>query len=288
MFTNPASVYPDVMVCARPSQSATPHCSSICWDLKGDSHGNGQPSTECQRLLHVPLVPNDPRMLLDVLEMDHDGDRARVHAIIARNVVVSDPSRCTDEQPCRWNTAKGALVLSFSTQVHGVVGTPAPYSPSTAPTQGGGSGAPFTSSALWQQTVNGAKKAGKVAGEVAAKAARQYVQSKNPTAFENDTVQRSVAANQAAVNKCVLDIAESNDTFRARMPLCVNKSGQDLEGCLTQKVLGDDPSAVDQAANCSRRVQGEIQDLGRSAAYTWLKGQMCGIGQWVGLRICQE
>jgi len=74
-FTDPASIYPNVEVCARPLMRATPRCSSICWKFKGDSHGNGQPSTECQIALHIPLVPNDPRMLLEVIDMERIGDR---------------------------------------------------------------------------------------------------------------------------------------------------------------------------------------------------------------------
>jgi hypothetical protein len=40
-FTDPASIYPNVEICARPLTVATPHCSSVCWEFKGDSHGNG-------------------------------------------------------------------------------------------------------------------------------------------------------------------------------------------------------------------------------------------------------
>jgi hypothetical protein len=280
-FTHPASIYPDVMVCARPLQIAKPHCASICWDLKGDSHGNGQPSTECRQSLHVPLVPNDPRMLLEVLEMDRDGDRARVHAIIARNVVVSDPSRCTDDSPCRWNTPKGVLVLSFRTQVHGVLGTPG--SPSTTPTQSGGSGAPITSSPLWQHAVNGARKA----EEGAKKAAQQYAQSKDPTAFARDTTQRATAATQASVNSCLSAIAHSDESLRARMPLCASLSGRAFEQCMNQKVLFDDPAALGQGTACSRHYQDEVDTLAKAGAYVWLKGQVCGIGQWIGLKVCQ-
>src|SRR6185437_6029485 len=81
-FSDPASIYPNVMVCARPLTVATPHCSSICWELKGDSHGNGQPSTACRRPLRVRLVANDPRMLLEIADMERVGERAQVHAII--------------------------------------------------------------------------------------------------------------------------------------------------------------------------------------------------------------
>ena len=58
-FTDPASIYPNVEVCARPLTLATPHCTSVCWEFKGDSHGDGQPSTECQRPQRARLAPND-------------------------------------------------------------------------------------------------------------------------------------------------------------------------------------------------------------------------------------
>lgn len=285
-FTNPASVYPDVMVCARPVRVAAPHCTKICWDLKGDSHGDGKhPSTECQQPLHVPLVPNDPRVVLEVLEMDPDGDRARVHAIIARNVAVSDPSSCTDERPCRWNSSTGSLVLSFSTEAHGVLGTPAPPgSPSPPPTQSGTGGTPLTSSPLWQHAVSGARKAKEGVNTVV----RRYAQSKDPTAFSRETTQRSVAASQAAINSCLSAIADRDEALRDRMPLCANLSGKDFEDCMTTKVLSEDAFASDQGANCSRQFQDEANTIARSAAYVWLEGQVCGIGQWVGLRVCQQ
>ena len=284
-FTNPASVYPDVMICARPARIAAPRCSSICWDLKGDSHGDGKnPSTECRRSLHVPLVQNDPRMVLEVLEMDHDGDRARVHAIIARNVPVSDPSQCTDDHPCRWISSQGALVLSFSTQVHGVLGTPAPNAPSVTPIRNGGSGAPFTSSPLWQHAVSGAN----AAAAAARKAARQYAESKDPTAFSRETTQRATAATQAQINICLSAIAHNDDTLRARMPACAGLSGIPFEQCMYSKVLFDNNTALTQGYACSRQYRQEVDTLGKAGAYLWLKGQVCGIGQWIGLRVCQQ
>lgn len=274
-FTNPASVYPDVMVCARPLNVATPHCSRICWDLKGDTHGNGQPSAECRQSLHVSLVPNDPRMLLEVLEMDHDGEGARVHAIIARNVVVSDPSRCTDDRPCRWSSSKGALVLSFSTQVHGVLGAPSPSSP-MAPAPGGGSTTP-TGPSLWQRAQEGAKKV-----------AQRYAESKDPTASSRETVQRASAITQTSINSCLMTIAHNDDTLRTRMPACANLGGKAFEQCMYSKVLYDNDTALTQGYACSRQYQQEVDTLGRSAVYVWLKGQVCGIGQWIGLEVCQQ
>lgn len=276
-FTNPASVYPDVMICARPAKYAAPHCSKICWDLKGDTHGDGKHrSTECQQPLHVPLVPGDPRMVLEVLEMDHDEAGARVHAIIARNIVVDDPSRCTDDQPCRWSSPQGALVLSFSSQVHGVLGTPPPPSSPTAAPPGGGSAAPAGPS-LWQRAQEGAKKV-----------ADRYAQSKDPTASTREATDRAVAATQAAINSCLSAIAHSDDTLRSRMPVCANLSGKPFEQCMYSKVLYDDNTALTQAYACSRQYQGEVDTLGRAAAYVWLKGQVCGIGQWIGLKVCQQ
>lgn len=283
-FTNPASVYPDVMICARPATVAAPHCAKICWNLKGDSHGDPkQRSTECQQPLHVPLAEGDPRMVLEVLEMDPDGDRARVHAIIARNVLVSDPAGCTESRPCRWSSRTGSLVLSFGTEFHGVLGTPAPPGSSSPPAQSG-TGTPFTSSPLWQRAVSGAQKA----KEGVKKVAQRYAESKDPTAFSRDTTQRAVAASQAAINSCLSAIADQDETLRARMPLCANTSGKDFEDCMTTKVLSENAYASNQGANCSRQFQDEANTLARSATYVWLKGQVCGIGQWIGLKVCQQ
>lgn len=284
-FTNPTSVYPDVMICARPATVATPHCSKICWDLKGDTHSDGKTrSTECQQPLHVPLMPGDPRMVLEVLEMDHDGDGARVHAIIARNVAVGDPSQCTEDKPCKWSTSRGALVLSFNTEAHGVLGTPAPSSPSPAPTQSG-SATPITGSPLWQQAVNAAKKA----REGAQKAAHQYVDSKDPTASSSsqEIAQRGAALTQSAINSCLTAIAHNDDILRSRMPACTNLSGKLFEDCMYSNVLYDNNIAISQGYACSRQYQGEADTLGGTGVYVWLKGQVCGIGQWIGLRVCQ-
>lgn len=280
-FTHPTSVYPDVVVCARPATIAKPHCSKICWDLKGDTHGDGKHrSTECQQPLHVALLPDDPRMVLEVLEMDPDGDSARVHAIIARNVAVADPSKCTDDKPCRWTSSTGALVLSFSTETHGTLGTPGPGSPS--PTQSG-SGTP--GSPLWQQAVNAANKA----KEAARKAAHQYVDSKDPTASSTsqELAQRGSALTQAAINSCLAAIAHGDDILRDRMSACANLSGKTFEDCMYSKVLYDNNIALTQGYACSRQYQDKADTLAQSGAYVWLKGQVCGIGQWIGLKVCQ-
>lgn len=285
-FTNPAGVYPDVMICARPATVAAPRCTAICWDLKGDSHGDGKsPSTECRQSLRVPLVPNDPRMALEVLEMDRDGDRARVHAIIARNVVVSDPSNCTADQPCKWKSSTGSLVLSFGTQVRGVLGTPPPPgAPSTARAQSGAGGAPLTSSPLWQHAVSAARKA----GEGIKKVAQHHAQSEDPTALARESAARASAATQAQINLCLSGIAHNDDTLRSRMPACANLSGKPFEDCMYSKVLYDNNTAVTQGYACSRQYQQQVDTLARTAAYVWLKGQVCGIGQWIGLRVCRR
>ena len=164
-FMDPASIYPNVEVCARPLTVATPHCARICWEFKGDSHGNGQPSTECQRPLRVRLVPSDPRMLLEVIDMEHVGDRAQVHAVIARNIVVPDPSHCSDDHPCKlklpqgYNTARGTLALSFRTQVHGVLGASPPPSLPTAALASAGSAAPVSATPTWQPALDWARRA---------------------------------------------------------------------------------------------------------------------------------
>lgn len=281
-FTNPGSIYPNVMVCARPRTVAAPHCSSICWQFKGDSHGNGQPSTECRRSLRVPLLPNDPRMVLDVVDMERVGDRARVHAIIARNIAVNDPSRCSHEHVCRLtlpqgiNTARGTLALSFGTQVQGVLGaSPAPFVPS-APAAGSGSTPPQSGTPAWQQAADWAKKA-----------AQKWAQSKDPTANARETADRAAAASQADINRCLAAIADSDETLRGRMPACANTSGKAFEDCMYKSVLYDDNVAVTEGYSCSRHYQDEVDTLARAGAYVWLKSKVCGIGQWLGLKACQ-
>jgi hypothetical protein len=282
VLTDPASVYPNVMVCARPLTAATPHCSSICREFKGDSHGNGQPSTECRKSLHVRLAPNDPRMVLEVVDMELLGGRPQVHAIIARNIAVNDPSSCPHDHPCRLrlpqgiNTARGTLALSFGTQVQGVLGTPpAPFVP-TAAAAGSGSARPQSGTPAWQQAADWAKRA-----------AQKYAQSKDPTANARETADRAAAASQTDINRCLAAIADSDNTLRGRMPACANTSGKAFEDCMYRSVLYDDNVAVTEGYSCSRHYQDEVDTLVKAGAYVWLKSKVCGIGQWLGLKACQ-
>lgn len=288
MFSRPGSIYPNVMVCARPLTVATPHCSSICWEMKGDSHGNGQTSTECQRPLRVRLVAGDPRMLLEVLDMERVGDRASVHAIIARNIVVPDPSRCPNDRPCKLalpqgeNRARGTLAVSFGTQLHGVLGaSPAPYVPA-APTAGGGA-APASGAPAWQQALEDRAK----------HIATQWAQSKDPTGGPRELGDRFAATTQAQINACLAGIPRArdqengNDTLRSRMPVCANKGGRDFADCIETQVLYDDPVAVTQGYACWRHYQEQADTLGKTGVYVWLKGQICRFGMWVGLGMCQ-
>ena len=282
-FTDPASIYPNVEVCARPLTVASPHCSRVCWEFKGDSHGNGQPSTECQLPLRVPLVPNDPRMLLEIIDMERRGDRAQVHAIIVRNIVVPDPSHCPDDHPCRLNlpqginTARGTLALSFGTQVQGVLGRPEASPPSAplAPGSGGSAAAPASTTPAWQPVANWASNAWK-----------KWAQGKDPTANSRAATDRAVAITQADINSCLAAIANSDETLRKRMPACANTSGKPFEDCMYQSVLYDDNVAVTQGYSCSRHYQDQVDTLARSGALVWLKSKVCGIGQWIGLKGC--
>ncbi|HJS88354.1 MAG TPA: hypothetical protein VJ738_00125 [Steroidobacteraceae bacterium] len=280
-FSHPGSVYPNVMVCARPLTIAAPRCSSICWGFKGDSHGNGQPSTECQRALHVHLAAGDPRMLLEVLDMERVGDRAGAHAIIARNIVVPDPSHCPDDKPCKLtlpqgaNLARGTLALSFGTEVHGVLGaSPAPLVPG-APVASGGS-APRSRIPAWQPMFDQAEEA-----------AKKWAQSKDPTAASREATARAVATTQADINACLAGVAHGSDTLRQRMPVCANTSRKDFESCMFDKVLYDDPYAKSQGLLCLRHYQEQVDSLGKAGVYVWLKGKICGVGQWIGLQVCQ-
>lgn len=280
-FTDPASIYPNVEVCARPLTVATPHCTSVCWEFKGDSHGKaGQSSTECQRPLRVRLVPNDPRMLLEVIDMERVGDRAQVHTIMVRNIVVPDPSHCSNEHPCRlnlpqgYNTARGTLALSFSTQVHGVLGaSPSPSSPAT--TSNGGSATPASGKSAAQQALDLAKKLGK-----------KWAQSKDPTANARETAQRAAADTQAKINSCLAGIAHSYDALRQRMPACANSTGKAFEQCMYKSVLYDDNVALTQGYSCSRQYQDQVDTLAKTGLSVWLKGKVCRIGLWIGLNGC--
>jgi hypothetical protein len=280
-FSDPASIYPNVMVCARPLTVATPHCSSICWELKGDSHGNGQPSTECRRPLRVRLVANDPRMLLEIADMERVGERAQVHAIIVRNVVVGDPSLCPHDHPCKLtlpqgsNMARGTLALSFGTEVRGVLGRPPAPSPAT-PGLPGGSATPASGTPAWQPALDWAKNAG-----------RTWARSKDPTANAREMADRAAAASQADINACLSAIAHSDDKLRMRMPDCANTSGNAFEDCMYKKVLYDDNVALTEGYSCSRHYQQEVDTVAKAGAYVWLKSKVCGIGQWLGLKACQ-
>ncbi len=279
-FTDPASIYPNVKVCARPLTAATPHCTAVCWEFKGDSHGNGKtPSTECQRPLHLRLVPNDPRMLLEVIDMEHSGDRAQVHAMIVRNIVVPDPSHCSDEHPCRlnlpqgYNTARGTLSLSFSTQVHGVLGaSPPPSSPAAPPAIGT---TPGSGTSVWPAVTNWARNLW-----------NKWAQGKDPTANTREAVAEATAATQAKINACVAAVAHSYDTLRKRMPICAGSTGRNFEECVEKRVLYDDDLALTQGYSCRRQYQDEVDTLGKAGLSVWLKSKICRIGKWVGLKGC--
>jgi len=281
-FTDPASIYPNVEVCARPLRVETPSCTRICWEFKGDSHGNGQPSTECQRDLSVRLLPNDPRMLLEVIDMEHIGSGARAHAIIARNIEVPDPSHCTDDHPCRLtlpqgvNTARGTLALSFSTELHGVLGAapPPPAPAARAPASGGTGAASGSGAAAWQKLVNWVKTQ-----------ANKWVQGKDPTANTRETVDRATAELQAKRNACLVDVARNNG-LRSRISACANTSGRVFEECMYTLVLYDNDMALTQGYACSRRYQDQIDTFARTGVSVWLKSKICGIGQWIGLNGC--
>jgi len=277
-FTDPASVYPNVEVCARPLTVATPRCTSVCWEFKGDSHGNGQPSMECKRPLRVRLPPNDPRMLLEVIDMEHVGNGAQVHAVIARNIVVPDPSHCTDERQCRltlpqgYNTARGTLALSFSTQVHGVLGaSPSPSAPPAAPLA---SPTSASGTSALQQLTNWGENLWK-----------KWAQSKDPTAGARDMTAQAAAAIQGKINMCLAGVARSNGLSQ-RMPACANTSGRAFEQCVDTHVLYDNEVALTQGYGCSRQYQDQIDQFAKAGLAVWLKSKVCGIGQWLGLKGC--
>ena len=121
LFAGRAGIYPDVVVCARPARAANARgaCTQeVCTDLQGDTKLNAE-SKECQRPLRLDLPTGDPRMLIDVLEMDGQ----QVHARIASNLLVADPTKCPDAQPCSFAVipGKGPLVLSFGSETSGTL-----------------------------------------------------------------------------------------------------------------------------------------------------------------------
>ena len=123
--TNPASIYPDVVVCARAPSGATRTCTQpVCWDLQGDTkRGGAGKSTECRRKLRLTLPARDTRLIVQVLEMDDDVGTQRLHEIIG-GMEIADPAACTDAKPCVKATARGMLAVSFSTT--STLGPPAP------------------------------------------------------------------------------------------------------------------------------------------------------------------
>lgn len=128
-----------------------------------------------------------------------------------------------------------------------------------------------------------------------ARALHQAIQSpverRDPTksAASSEAVALAQAATQARINECIItDVVDKSLTFRQRMPLCAGKAGAALETCLRQTVLGDDASAVNQAENCSLKIQDQMQTIGKGGVYVWLKGQICGFGVWIGLKPCQD
>lgn len=134
VFGNAATIYPDVMVCARPMAGGNPKCTEVCWDLQGDTtRGAKLASVECKRPLRLKLPPNDPRVQIEVLEMNREGNGQQVHAIIARNVTVADPGACPHTQPCEMALPKGTLALSFGTQLQGTAGSLPSQPPAVAP-----------------------------------------------------------------------------------------------------------------------------------------------------------
>jgi hypothetical protein len=60
---NLRSVYPNVVVCARPFLGGGSSCASVCMSFEGDTKLGGKlKSTECKRPLHVVLPATDRRM----------------------------------------------------------------------------------------------------------------------------------------------------------------------------------------------------------------------------------
>jgi hypothetical protein len=127
---NLRSVYPNVVVCARPFLGGSSSCAPVCMSFEGDTKLGGKlKSTECKRPLHLVLPATDQRMQIQVYDMNNVPGQLRIHAVMAR-VGVTDPATCPDAKPCEMPMQKGSLVLSFAT----ASGTSAPAA--AAPTSG--------------------------------------------------------------------------------------------------------------------------------------------------------
>jgi hypothetical protein len=127
---NLRSVYPNVVVCARPFLGGGSSCAPVCMSFEGDTKLGGKlKSTECKRPLHVVLPATDRRMQVVAYDMSNVPGSLRIHAVMAR-VGVTDPATCPDAKPCEMPMQKGSLVLSFAT----ASGTGAPAA--AAPTSG--------------------------------------------------------------------------------------------------------------------------------------------------------
>jgi hypothetical protein len=82
-------------------------------------------------------------------------------------------------------------------------------------------------------------------------------------------------------------LVHGDGILRSRMPACAKLSGKPFEDCMYAKVLHDNPVAVTQGYSCSRHYQDEVDALVKAGAYVGVKSKVCGIGQWVGLEVCQ-
>ena len=129
LFAGRAGMYPDVVVCARPPRTgAIRTCALVCPDVQ-NATGRGTPDQPvCRQSLALNLPAGDPRMLVDVVEVNDEGQQPRV---IARDLRVADPTKCPEAQPCRFEISqgKGPLVLGFSSETAGRLAVPLPRTP---------------------------------------------------------------------------------------------------------------------------------------------------------------
>lgn len=126
LLAGQAGIYPDVMVCASPFSGGARSCASVCWDLQGDATlGGRQRSTQCRQPIRVSLAAGDPRLQIEVFEIDGNPASPRTRAAIARGDV-ANPSSCPHDRPCEMSTPQGPVVLSFSTQTAAAPAPPRP------------------------------------------------------------------------------------------------------------------------------------------------------------------
>ena len=264
VLANAGTIYPDVKTCAKSSAGATT-CAELCPDFQGDAKRAPTPSEECRRPFELALPPNDPQLLLQLIEVDPNQQRVII------TLTVKNPERCLHDQPCRIDTPKGPLVVSFGTVVQGTAGVlappvaqvPAPAEPETNLKE--------VAATAWEWTKD---KSGKVW--------KWFTDYNDPTGDARETAERAAKASQMQVNQCLATVAHDHG-LGSRMPLCAQSKGKEFEECVFNSVLSESADAIGAGISCRgfAQAQRDIDNVGKSAAHVWL----CN---WWGVNVCGD